>query len=331
MSDEQSTDESADSQQESEQQPTDSYQPAAQSDDQSAEQNDQSTEQSEEQPGESDQPAEQTEEQPGESDQSAEQSKEQPADSDQPVEQSEEQPTDSEQAAEQSGDATGGGGGGGGSGGGSGGGGPADDAVAADSSSQSTRPLRVMAVFTQQGQKFLGDITIEVSEWTNGRPGKSRFPTVPFLQDTAGSKGNVIDTNPIPGGVPGDKVLIRADARVHLVDLRDESGQVPYQYCSRSYVILMPSGTDVLPVKFDVEVQKLDPQTVTVDKKKLDEVPGGGDEAAAAKHMVSRSQQLKGHLTFDLDATPLGNHKFRVTGKYLTGDIQSSTGEKFTP
>jgi len=52
MSDEQSTDESADSQQESEQQPTDSDQPAAQSDEQPAEQNDQSTEQSEEQPEE---------------------------------------------------------------------------------------------------------------------------------------------------------------------------------------------------------------------------------------------------------------------------------------
>jgi hypothetical protein len=57
MSDEQSTDESADSQQESEQQPTNSDQPATQSDEQPAEQNDQPTEESEEQPEESDQAA----------------------------------------------------------------------------------------------------------------------------------------------------------------------------------------------------------------------------------------------------------------------------------
>jgi DNA mismatch repair ATPase MutL len=316
MSDDEPKDESTgDSEQQSDQEPSDRDQPSAQSDDA---------------PADSDQSTEQSEEQPADSDQSAEQQEEQPAASNQAAEQSEEQPAESDHAAEQSGDATGGGGGGGGSGEGFGGGGPADDAVAADSSSQSTRPLRVIAVFTQEGQKFIGDITIEVSEWTNGRPGKSRFPTASFLQDTAGSKGNVIDTNPIPGGVPGEKVLIRADARVALVDLVDKSGQVPYQYCSRSYVIPMPSGTDVLPVKFDVEVQKLDPQTVTVDKKKVDEVPGG-NEADAAKNMVRQSPQLKGHLTFDLDATPLGNHKFRVIGKYLTGDIRSSTGEKFIP
>jgi hypothetical protein len=93
MSDEQSTDESADSQQESEQQPTDSDQPAAQSDEQPAEQNDQSTEQSEEQPAESEQPADQAEEQPADSDQpTAEQSDDKPADSDQLAEQ--EQPAD---------------------------------------------------------------------------------------------------------------------------------------------------------------------------------------------------------------------------------------------
>jgi len=104
MSDEQSTDASADSQQESEQQPTDSDQPAAQSDEQPAEQNDQSTEQSEEQPADSDQPAEQSEEQPTDSDQSTEQSEEQPTDSDQPAEQSEEQPAESDQPVEQSGE-----------------------------------------------------------------------------------------------------------------------------------------------------------------------------------------------------------------------------------
>ena len=100
MSDEQSTDESADSQQESEQQPTDNDQPSAQSDEQPG-----PAEQSEEQPAESDQPAEQSEEQPTDSDQAAEQPEEQPADSDQPAEQAEEQPDDSDQpTAEQSDD-----------------------------------------------------------------------------------------------------------------------------------------------------------------------------------------------------------------------------------
>jgi hypothetical protein len=97
MSDEQSTDESADSQQESEQQPTDSDQPAAQSDEQPAEQNDQSTEQSGEQAAESDQP--QSEEQPTASDQATGQGEEQPTESDQPTEQAGEQPADSDQSA----------------------------------------------------------------------------------------------------------------------------------------------------------------------------------------------------------------------------------------
>ena len=204
-------------------------------------------------------------------------------------------------------------------------------AVPADSGSEKKRPLRVMAEFTQEGQKFIGDITIEVSEWTNGRPGNPRFPTVWFFQETHGPKGNVIDTGPLPGGVPGVEVLITAHARVPLPDQPNISRDESFQNCSRGFVIPMPSGTDVLRVKFDVEVRKVDPQTVTVDKKALDKEVPGGIEAEAAKNMVRHSPQLTGHSTFDLDATPLGNHKFRVTGKYLTGDIQSSSGRKFVP
>jgi hypothetical protein len=102
MSDEQSTDESADSQQESEQQPTDSDQPAAQSDEQPAEQNDQSTEQSGEQAADTDQQADQSEVQSAESDQP--QSEEQPTASDQATGQGEEQPTESDQPTEQVGE-----------------------------------------------------------------------------------------------------------------------------------------------------------------------------------------------------------------------------------
>jgi hypothetical protein len=292
---------------------------------------DESEQQAEEPPADSDQSTEQTEDQTAERDQSAEPSEGQPTETDQPSGQSEEQAADSDQAAEQSEDATGGGGGGGGSGEGVGGGGPADDAVAADS--RQKRPLRVIAEFTQEGKKFIGDITLDVSEWDNVKrePGKSRFPDVPFLQDTAGPKANVIDTGPIPGGVPGAEVLIRGDARAPLPDEPDSSGAPTFQWCSRSFVVPMPAGTDVLPVNFDVEVGKIEPQTKTVDKKALAKLGPGGDEAAAAKAMVRQSPQLKGKFTFDLDATPLGNHNFRVTGKYLTGDIQSSTGRKFIP
>jgi hypothetical protein len=302
MSDDDPKDEPVDdSEQQADEQATDSAQSAGQA---------------EEQPAGADQPAEQSEEQPADSDQQVEQSEEQPAASDQAAEHSEEQPAESDQAAEQSGDATGGGGGGGGSGGGVGGGGSADDAVAADSGSEKKRPLRVMAEFTQEGQKFIGD---------------PRFPTVWFFQETHGPKGNVIDTGPLPGGVPGVEVLITAHARVPLPDQPNISRDESFQNCSRGFVIPMPSGTDVLRVKFDVEVRKVDPQTVTVDKKALDKEVPGGIEAEAAKNMVRHSPQLTGHSTFDLDATPLGNHKFRVTGKYLTGDIQSSSGRKFVP
>ena len=287
---------------------------------------DNSDQQPEEQPNDSDQAAEQSEEQPVESDQASDQSEELPAAESGQTPQVEQQPAGNDQPAEQSG----GGGGGGGSGGGVGGGGPADDAVAADS--RQKRPLRVIAEFTQEGKKFIGDTTLDVSEWDDVKrePGKSRFPNVPFFQDTAGPKGNVIDTGPISGGVPGEEVLIRPDARVYLAEAVQSTGEILYQYCSRSFVIPMPSGTDVLPVKFDVEVRNVDPQTVTVDKKMLDKVPGGTEEDAA-KNLVRQSPQLKGHSTFDLDATPLGNHKFRVTGKYLTGDFQSPVGRKFIP
>jgi hypothetical protein len=280
---------------------------------------DNSEQQADEQATDSDQSAGQAEEQPADSDQPAEQSEEQPADSDQPAEPSEEQPAESDQAAEQSGNATGGGGGGGGSGGGSGGGGPADDAVAADSSSQSTRPLRVMAEFTQGGsQKFNGEIRIEVSEYDDVKRkiGVSRFPLPGAGQwafQKTSSKGNVIDTNPLPGGVPGVKVAVTAMANV-LVDV-GPSGEV-FQSPSRTFVIPMPSGTDVLPVRFDLEVKDETKEIAALD-------------ALAAETKFRES--VKGHLVLTLNAQPIGKGRFRVTGKYLTGDIQSSTGEKFIP
>jgi hypothetical protein len=86
MSNNDSDDESADSQQESEQQPADSDQPSVQS---------------ENAPADSDQPAEQAEEQPSDSEQSADQAGDQPVDSEQPAAETENQTTDSAEPADQ--------------------------------------------------------------------------------------------------------------------------------------------------------------------------------------------------------------------------------------
>jgi len=71
----------------------------------------------------------------------------------------------------------------------------------------------------------------------------------------------------------------------------------------------MPSG-DTLRMKFDVGIGELDNKVNAPDAN-----------AAIAK--VSQSPQLKGHLVLapGLDAEPAGNQQFRVTGKFLSGDI----------
>jgi hypothetical protein len=109
------------------------------------------------------------------------------------------------------------------------------------------------------------------------------------------------------------KVAVTAMANV-LVDV-GPSGEV-FQSSSRTFVIPMPSGTDVLPVRFDVEV-----------KDETKEIAALDAVAAGTKFRES----VKGHLVLTLNAQPIGKGRFRVTGKYLTGDIQSSTGEKFIP
>src|SRR5207249_3316120 len=98
--------------------------------------------------------------------------------------QTDEQPTGSDQPAEQSDDTlTFAGGaaapaGGGGSG----------------ATKVSTRNLKVIAEFTQDGQKFIGDILIHVFESDNGQQGRLLFQTDgQYWQDT-NKKGNVITT-----------------------------------------------------------------------------------------------------------------------------------------
>ena len=272
--------------------PADSDQPAAQSEEQPAEETDQAVDQSEEQPTDSDQPAEQAEEQPADSDQQTEQSDEQPAE-DQPSDQAEEQPADSDQPAT---------------------GASADDTLTfaggaaapaggggSGATKVSTRNLKVIAEFTQDGQKFIGDILIHVFESDNGQQGRLLFQTDgQYWQDT-NKKGNVITTPMLRVGT--SEVLIFAHARVALPSAGYQTMD------TQDLKFPMPSG-DTLRVKFDVGIGELDNKVNAPDAN-----------AAIAK--VSQSPQLKGHLVLapGLDAQPAGNQQFRVTGKFLSGDI----------
>jgi len=307
MSDDEPKDESTeDSEQQTDEQPTgsdqpaeqsddapaDSDQPAAQSEEQPAEETDQAVDQSEEQPTDSDQPAEQAEDQPADSDQPTEQSDEQPAE-DQPSDQAEEQPADSDQPAT---------------------GASADDTLTfaggaaapaggggSGATKVSTRNLKVIAEFTQDGQKFIGDILIHVFESDNGQQGRLLFQTDgQYWQDT-NKKGNVITTPMLRVGT--SEVLIFAHARVALPSAGYQTMD------TQDLKFPMPSG-DTLRVKFDVGIGELDNKVNAPDAN-----------AAIAK--VSQSPQLKGHLVLapGLDAQPAGNQQFRVTGKFLSGDI----------
>jgi hypothetical protein len=76
----------------------------------------------------------------------------------------------------------------------------------------------------------------------------------------------------------------------------------------------MPSG-DTLQIAFDVDVAEVE--------KKVN-----ASDANAAKAMVSQSAPMKGHVVFELDAQSVGNQQFRVTGKFYTGEIKSSLGQR---
>jgi hypothetical protein len=80
------------------------------------------------------------------------------------------------------------------------------------------------------------------------------------------------------------------------------------------FAIPMPSG-DTLQVAFDVDVGEVE-KTVNAP------------DANAAKATVSQFPPLKGHVVFDLDAQSVGNQQFRVTGKFYTGEIKSSAGQR---
>jgi hypothetical protein len=230
---------------------------------------------------------------------------EQPSDSDQPV--TSEGTDDTLAFADDTASSAGGDGGdGGGTGGGFGGGEPADDAVAADSGSGSKRNLKVVAEFTQEGdQKFIGDIMIKVFESASGQQGRFLFPTGgQFWQSTA-SKGNTI-TTPLIRGVASSEVIVWAQTRA--------SDGTNSQNMDWGFAIPIPSG-DTLQIAFDVDVGEVEKTVNAPDPNE-------------AKAIVSQSSPLKGHVVFDLDAQSIGNQQFRVTGKFYTGEIRSSAGQR---
>jgi hypothetical protein len=283
--DDQSTTEAA----ESDQQPVGSEQS------EESEATDQSTEQSEEQPAdETEQPEQESADQStSESDQFAEQSEEPTAESDQPADEStqvadlgaEQADTDDTGTGTATEDF-------------------ASDTVASAGGTGATkvsgRTLKVIAEFTEEGNKFIGDILIHVFESDNGQQGRLLFQTGgQFWQDTV-KKGNVITTPMLR--VATSEVLIFAHARVLLSNGDFQTMD------SQDFKIPLPSG-DALRVKFDVGVGEIE-NTVNAP------------DADAAKAKVFQSPQLKGHLVKgDLKAEPIGNQQFRVTGKFLSGDI----------
>ena len=200
------------------------------------------------------------------------------------------------------------GGGSDGTGGGFGGGGPADDAVAADSGSGSKRDLKVVAQFTQEGdQKFVGDIMIKVFESDSGQQGRFLFPTGGQFWQSTTSKGNTI-TTPLIRGVATSEVIVWAQTRA--------SDGTNSQNMDWGFAIPMQSG-DTLQVAFDVDVAEVE-KTVNAP------------DANAAKATVSQAAPMKGHVVFDLDAQSAGNQQFRVTGKFYTGEIKSSAGQRIS-
>ena len=198
------------------------------------------------------------------------------------------------------------GGAGEGSEGGFGGGGAADDTVAADSGSGSKRDLKVVVEFTQEGdKKFVGDIMIKVFESDRGQQGRFLFPTGGQLWQSTTSKGNTI-TTPLIRGVATSEVIVWAQTRA--------SDGTNSQNMDWGFAIPIPSG-DTLQVAFDVDVGEVE-KTVNAP------------DANEAKATVSQSPPLKGHVAFDLDAQSVGNQQFRVTGKFYTGEIRSSAGQR---
>ena len=304
MSDEQSTDESADSQQESEQQPTDSDQLTAQSDEQPPEQTDQSTEQSEEQPADSDEPPNQAQEQPAESDQPTDQTEGQPPQGDQ-VAEAEPQATDSDQPSTSGtaddtqvlagGTASPGGGGGAGLGG-----------------PGKTTKVQVIAKFmtNNANDPFKGgSITMNVFDGAKGnllwKVGSMDQQKVTFQE--AALKGNIIKSAMFSGVTENS---VKVELRVRMLDIDHEANpHIPVVNFGTAAKFEVPAkGT--LNVDVDVEVTE---KEFTVEAK--DE----GTAGDAARSMLANMEEI--HLSYVKSATNVGAGKFRVVFRIPTKRI----------
>jgi hypothetical protein len=169
----------------------------------------------------------------------------------------------------------------------------------------SGRNLKVIAEFTQEGdQKFIGDIMIKVFESDNGQQGRFLFPTGGQFWQSTTSKDKVIATPMLRVTTP--EVTVWAQTRA--------TDGTNVQNMDWGFAIPMPSG-DTLQVAFDVEVAEVEKKVNAPDE-------------GAAKTAVTQSPPVKGHVVFNLDAQSVGNQQFRVTGKFYTGDIKSSLGQR---
>jgi hypothetical protein len=301
MSDEQSTDESADSQQESEQQSTDSDLPSSQS----AEQTDQSTQQSEEQPTESDQPPDQAQEQSAESDQPADQTEEQPAEGDQQVAEAEPQATDSDQPATSgTADDTQGFAGGTaspGGGGGAGRGGPGK-----------TTKVQVIAKFmtNNANDPFKeGSITMNVFDGAKGnllwKVGSMDQQKVTF--QAAALTSNIIKSALFSGVTESS---VKVELRVRMLEADHEvDPQIPEVTFGTAAKFEVPA-TGTLNVDIDVEVTE---KEFTVEAK--DEVTAGD----TARSMLASMEEI--HLSSVKSATNVGAGRFRVVFRIPTKKI----------
>ena len=276
--------------------------------DDASDQSTKDSQQPDEQPlsGEQSQATDQSDQTTDESEQSDEQpsfeqaAAEQSSADDQSGDQAQDQATDTEQTAEGAGDSdqsstsT-----------------DADDTVAlggggGDTAKTSTRKIKVIAEFTQEGggQNFMGeDIQILVAEWNNGQQGALLFPLDPAAWQMVINKGPKITTPSV--STASKELVIYPQARIRL-----PGSMVTYQNLSDHFVFTIPT-TDTLSVKFDARVQKID-KTVTAP------------DADKAKGIAAPSP--KQYAAFELKAEPLGNQQFHVTGKYYTGTISSPDG-----
>jgi hypothetical protein len=144
------------------------------------------------------------------------------------------------------------------------------------------------------------NILIYVLESANGQQGRLLFPTNgQFWQDTV-RKGDAI-TTPI---LRVATLEVPVFAHVRVLPASNDYQTMDTQ----DLKIAMPTG-DMLKLTFEVGVGEVDMKVNAPDAN-----------AAIAKAM--QSPQLKGHLVKgDLKAESIGNQQFRVTGKFLSGDI----------